>query len=101
MSRYQDPRYTQVLPFGRPLPIVIDCTPNIMAAMPKSGFHTTSWTLIRAAADNPTVDSREALAALCQRYWRPVYAFVQRHGYDREQSQDLTQGFFAVLIEKN
>jgi DNA-directed RNA polymerase specialized sigma24 family protein len=38
---------------------------------------------------------------LCQRYWHPVYAFVRRVGYDREQSQDLTQGFFAVLIEKN
>ena len=44
---------------------------------------------------------REALAALCQKYWHPVYAFVRRRGYDREQSQDLTQGFFALLIEKN
>jgi DNA-directed RNA polymerase specialized sigma24 family protein len=101
MSRPEDPKYRQVLPFGRPLPIVIDCIPNIMPAVPTSRFHTTSWTLVRAAADKPTVDSREALAALCQRYWHPVYAFVRRHGYDREQSQDLTQGFFAVLIEKN
>jgi RNA polymerase sigma-70 factor (ECF subfamily) len=72
-----------------------------MPAMPTSGFHTTSWTLVCAAADKPTADSREALAALCQKYWHPVYAFVRRRGYDREQSQDLTQGFFAVLIEKN
>src|SRR5215471_2628867 len=65
------------------------------------GFHTTSWTLIRAAAAKPTAQSREALAALCQKYWKPVYAFVRSRGYDREQSQDLTQGFFALLIERN
>jgi DNA-directed RNA polymerase specialized sigma24 family protein len=68
--------------------------------MPAFGFHTTSWTLIRAASGDPT-DSREALAALCQKYWHPVYAFIRSRGYDREQSQDLTQGFFALLIEKN
>ncbi len=66
-----------------------------------SRFHTTSWTLVRAAAAHPTADSRQALATLCQAYWHPVYAFVRRHGYDRDQSQDLCQEFFAVLLEKN
>ena len=65
------------------------------------GFHTTSWTLIRIAAGEPTAESREALAALCQKYWKPVYAFVRSRGYDREQSRDLTQEFFALLIERN
>jgi DNA-directed RNA polymerase specialized sigma24 family protein len=69
--------------------------------MPAFGFHTTSWTLIRAASGDPTADSRQALAVLCQKYWHPVYAFIRNCGYDREQSQDLTQGFFALLIEKN
>jgi DNA-directed RNA polymerase specialized sigma24 family protein len=69
--------------------------------MPTSGFDTTAWTLIRAAAGDPTADSREALAHLCQKYWHPIFAFVRSRGYDREQSQDLTQGFFALLIEKN
>src|SRR5215475_11064602 len=69
--------------------------------MPRFGFHTTSWTLIRAAAGKPSAESREALAALCRKYWQPVYAFVWSRGYDREQSQDLTQGFFALLIERN
>src|SRR5215510_6403089 len=69
--------------------------------MPAFGFHTTSWTLIRAASTDPTADSREALAVLCQKYWHPVYAFVRGRGYDLEQSKDLTQGFFALLIEKN
>ena len=65
------------------------------------GFSTTSWTLIRIAAGNPTPDSREALAALCQKYWHPVYAFIRRRGYARDESEDLTQGFFALLIERN
>jgi DNA-directed RNA polymerase specialized sigma24 family protein len=66
-----------------------------------SRFHATSWTLIKAAADNPTTDSRLALASLCQTYWHPVYAFIRRKGYDQEQAQDLTQSFFALLLEKN
>jgi RNA polymerase sigma-70 factor (ECF subfamily) len=65
-----------------------------------SGFHSTSWTLVKAAAVNPTTESRQALARLCQTYWRPVYAFIRRKGYDQEQAQDLTQGFFALLLEK-
>src|SRR5262249_16910087 len=69
--------------------------------MRTSRFNTTSWTLIRTAARDPTADSREALGGLCQKYWHPVYAFIRSRGYDREQSQDLTQGFFALLIEKN
>jgi DNA-directed RNA polymerase specialized sigma24 family protein len=87
--------------FGRPLPVVIDCVPNIMSRAPTSGFHTTSWTLVQVAAVNPTADSRQALAKLCQTYWQPVYAFIRRNGYDRDQSQDLCQGFFALLLEKN
>jgi RNA polymerase sigma-70 factor (ECF subfamily) len=69
--------------------------------MATPGFQTTSWSLVRAAADAPTPGSREALAALCQRYWQPVYVFIRRQGYDREQAHDLTQGFFALVIEKN
>src|SRR5262245_54720176 len=70
--------------------------------MPPSGFDTTAWTVILAAsAGHPTADSREALANLCQKYWHPVYAFIRKRGYDPDQSQDLTQGFFALLIEKN
>jgi RNA polymerase sigma-70 factor (ECF subfamily) len=38
---------------------------------------------------------------LCQVYWRPVYAFIRRNGFDLDQAQDLTQAFFAVLLEKN
>jgi RNA polymerase sigma-70 factor (ECF subfamily) len=73
-----------------------------MTGMPASGFQKTSWTLVRAAAGaDLSADFREALATLCQISWRPVYAFIRRRGYEREQAKDLTQGFFALLIEKN
>ena len=48
--RKSDFRFRQVVPFGKELPIVIDCVPDIILPMP-SGFHTTSWTLVQSAAD--------------------------------------------------
>jgi RNA polymerase sigma factor (sigma-70 family) len=101
MKRPSDQRSSEVLPVGRTLPVVIDCVPNVVIGMPTSGFQTTCWTLVQAAAENPTADSRQALAALCQTYWPPVYAFIRRNGFDQDQSQDLCQGFFALLLEKN
>jgi DNA-directed RNA polymerase specialized sigma24 family protein len=80
---------------------MIDCVPNKMAETRNSAFKTTHWTLVRAAAVHPTADSRQALATLCQTYWHSVYAFIRRKGYDLDRAQDLTQGFFALLLEKN
>lgn len=53
------------------------------------------------AADDHSPQSAEALAAVCQGYWYPLYAYVRRQGFDAHTAQDLTQGFFAKLIEKN
>ena len=61
---------------------------------------TTQWSLVLAAGDSQASNSGEALALLCQRYWRPVYAYVRRRGYQVAEAQDLTQGFFAQLLEK-
>src|SRR5215831_2007932 len=66
-----------------------------------SNFPTTSWSLVLAAAAIPTPDSRASLEALCKGYWQPIYAFIRRNGYDRDQAQDLTQAFFATMLEKN
>jgi DNA-directed RNA polymerase specialized sigma24 family protein len=82
------------------LPVVIDCIPFKMPGLTKSGFQTTRWTLVQLAASSPTRDARRALSTLFHTYWRPVYAFVRRNGYDPDQSRDLTQGFFALLLEK-
>ncbi len=63
-----------------------------------SSFATTHWSLIRAAAQS-SPDARDALATLCERYWYPLYAFVRREGRQPAEAQDLTQSFFATLIE--
>jgi RNA polymerase sigma factor (sigma-70 family) len=62
-----------------------------------AGFRTTRWTLI-AAVGVGDERGREALAELCDAYWRPVYNFVRRQGYPPEQAADLTQGAFAHLL---
>jgi RNA polymerase sigma-70 factor (ECF subfamily) len=64
-------------------------------------FVTTRWSLIRAAQDPSAQASRAALAALCSAYWYPLYAFIRRQGHDAEEAQDLTQEFFARLLEKD
>ena len=63
-------------------------------------FATTRWSLIAAARPGAT-DAREALAALCQAYWGPLYAYIRRQGHPHERAQDLTQDFFADLLARD
>jgi len=62
-------------------------------------FATTQWSLVLAAAGR-RAGGRAALEALCQAYWRPLYYYVRRRGYRADEAQDLTQAFFAALLEK-
>jgi RNA polymerase sigma factor (sigma-70 family) len=62
-------------------------------------FHTTRWTLVMASARDQSQTGRAALAALCQIYWYPLYAFARRRGHSPHDSQDLTQGFFLHMLE--
>ena len=64
-------------------------------------FVTTHWSLIIAAKSNEASQSRarEALEELCRIYWYPLYAFVRNRGYSALDAQDLTQAFFARIIE--
>jgi RNA polymerase sigma-70 factor (ECF subfamily) len=64
-------------------------------------FHTTRWSLVAAAAGASSAGTRAALEELCQAYWYPVYAFLRRRGHATEDAGDLTQSFFAVLLEKD
>lgn len=57
--------------------------------------------VLEAASDRGSEDVEAALADLCQQYWFPLYSFVRRKGYERNQAEDLTQSFFADLLEKN
>jgi DNA-directed RNA polymerase specialized sigma24 family protein len=63
-------------------------------------FATTQWSLVLAAGRRGSAESADALARLCSLYWYPVFAFVRRQGHPAPEAQDLTQGFFARLIEK-
>lgn len=66
-----------------------------------AGFLTTHWSVVLAAAESDSPEGREALAKLCRSYWRPLYAYVRRRGYPPADSEDLTQGFFARLLERH
>ena len=62
-------------------------------------FTTTHWSVV-LTAQGESQAAHEALEKLCRTYWRPVYAFARRQGYAHEEAEDLTQGFFAVLLER-
>ena len=63
-------------------------------------FDTTHWSLVLAAGGDESSQARQALAALCETYWYPLYAYVRRQNHDADDARDLTQAFFARLIEK-
>jgi RNA polymerase sigma-70 factor (ECF subfamily) len=64
-----------------------------------AAFTTTHWSVVlRAQGESPA--AQEALEKLCRTYWWPLYGFVRREGYRPEEAQDLTQGFFALLLER-
>ena len=67
----------------------------------KVQFTTTHWSVVLAAGQCGTAQSAQALELLCRTYWFPLYAFVCRRGYKEHEAQDLTQEFFARLLEKD
>ena len=67
----------------------------------KPWFVTTHWSVVLAAGHGDTPHARDALGRLFQTYWYPLYAYVRRCGYSPEDAQDLTQGFFAHLLQHN
>ena len=64
-------------------------------------FAPTHWSVVLTAAGRDSPEAAGALAQLCQDYWYPLYAFVRRKGFAPHEAQDLTQDFFARLLEKN
>jgi RNA polymerase sigma-70 factor (ECF subfamily) len=62
-------------------------------------FATTHWSVVLTAqGESPAAE--EALEKLCRVYWRPLYAFARRQGYDPEEARDFTQGFFQLLLRR-
>jgi RNA polymerase sigma-70 factor (ECF subfamily) len=64
-------------------------------------FATTRWSVVLAARGSDPPRAREAMATLCGLYWYPLYAFVRSRGAAPEEAEDVTQGFFAHLLEKD
>jgi RNA polymerase sigma factor (sigma-70 family) len=62
-------------------------------------FRPTRWSVVLLSAQSQAPGSKAALATLCSLYWYPLYAFVRRRGYNPEEAQDLTQGFFLHLLD--
>jgi RNA polymerase sigma-70 factor (ECF subfamily) len=75
-------------------------TPASAEPSPRPAFVTTHWSLVVSAGRNDTPLARNALEKLCRAYWFPIYAFVRRQGHCPHDAQDLTQDFFARLLEK-
>ena len=65
-------------------------------------FVTTRWSVVLAAGSNvASAGAREALTSLCETYWYPLYAFLRSRGHSAPDAEDLTQAFFARLLEKH
>src|SRR3989449_11608311 len=62
-------------------------------------FATTHWSVV-LTAQGQSAAAQEALEKLCRTYWRPIYSFVRRQGVGPEEAEDMTQGFFALLLER-
>jgi len=74
---------------------------GVVANLPNGAvaFTTTQWSVVLdAQGESPS--AQVALEKLCRTYWWPLYGFVRRQGYSPEEAQDLTQGFFAMLLER-
>src|SRR6185436_11773712 len=74
--------------------------PTSEAPVKAGEFKTTHWSVVLGAGATPSLAADQALDKLCRTYWYPLYAFIRRRGYDAADAEDLTQGFFANLIEK-
>ena len=74
---------------------------NGIARNTQSGaaFTTTHWSVV-LEAQGASPAAQAALEKLCSTYWRPIYGFVRRYGVGPEEAKDLTQGFFALLLER-
>src|SRR5262249_30211669 len=64
-----------------------------------AAFTTTHWSVV-LAAQGESEEAKAALEKICRNYWRPLNGYVRRDCYKPEESQALTQAFFARLLER-
>ncbi len=69
------------------------------ASVGPTAFTTTHWSVVLGAqGESPA--AQEALENLCRTYWRPIYSFARREGANPEEAKNITQGFFALILER-
>ena len=73
---------------------------HLLAGTGARRFETTHWSVVQRAGDSQCPESPAALEKLCRAYWYPLYSFVRATGHAPEEARDLTQEFFARLLEK-
>jgi RNA polymerase sigma factor (sigma-70 family) len=82
---------------------VLNANPQVDLISPNTGagvFATTHWSVVLAAGQTESPHASAALEQLCRTYWYPLYVFVRGQGRSAHDAQDLTQEFFARLLEK-
>jgi RNA polymerase sigma-70 factor (ECF subfamily) len=72
--------------------------PSHPSSVPGDIFATTHWTVVLAAGRRTEPQAQAALEQLCRTYWFPLYAYVRRRGYPKEDAEDLTQEFFHRFL---
>jgi DNA-directed RNA polymerase specialized sigma24 family protein len=82
----------QVVACHHEAPMMEDCAPD--------RFPTTHWSRVLAAGERSAPEARQALADMCTAYWYPLYVFIRRKGHGPEEALDLTQDYFARLVER-
>jgi RNA polymerase sigma-70 factor (ECF subfamily) len=73
---------------------------NSDVSKPAGQFCTTRWSVVLLAGQEVSPESAAALEKLCRAYWQPICAFARRKGWNEEDAKDLTQQFFALLLER-
>jgi RNA polymerase sigma-70 factor (ECF subfamily) len=63
-----------------------------------ASFLTTQWSLMEKADSDQDTDDKALIGLLLERYWKPVYCYLRRQGYNNEDAKDLTQGFFHEIV---
>ena len=85
----------------------VSAAPNEVTSLSATGpasaggiaFTTTHWSVVlEARGESPA--AQQALENLCRTYWRPIYSFARRQGNRPEEAKDITQGFFALILER-
>lgn len=74
---------------------------NTTVAISTAAFRTTHWSVVLAAQANGSTEAASALEHLCHTYWTPLYAYLRRQGTAPADAQDLVQGLFASLLERD